>query len=126
MWNLLEVDDYIRFNAIDNEDYLACTDDLKLKFLNVSKRTLTRAYKQALIPNEAIYIFASVLSANFNDTTVMAQRGIASFSVDGISITFKDWAKKELDDLITDDVRDIITDANPDYNGTSRVRWVTL
>lgn len=126
-WNLTEAIDYVTYHAIDNEDFLASDETQQVRFLNVSKRTLARAFKGYVIPIEAEYLFACVLNANFNDTTVMAQRGIAGFSVDGISFTFKDWAKKELDDLITDDIRDLVAEANPDIDSDNgRVKWVTL
>lgn len=126
-WNLVEVTDYVTYHAVDNEDFLASDDTQKIRFLNVGERTLRRAFKGYAIPNEACYLFACVLNANFNDTTVMAQRGIAGFSIDGISFTFKDWAKKELDDLITDDIRDLVSEANPDIDSNNgRVKWVTL
>lgn len=125
-WNLTEVIDYVTYNAIDNEDFLGGEETAQIRFLNVASRTLTRAYKGFTIPNEAVYLFACVLNANFNDTTIMAQRGIASFGVDGINFTFKDWAKKELDELIPDDVRDLIADANPEIVSSGRVKWVTL
>lgn len=126
-WNLVEAIDYVTYHAIDNEDFLASDDTTKLRFLNVGERTLRRAFKGYAIPNEACYLFACVLNANYNDTTVMAQRGIAGFSVDGISFTFKDWAKGELSDLITDDISDLITEANPGIDSNNgRIKWVTL
>lgn len=126
-WNLTEAIEYVLYHAVDNEDFLDSDNTAKVRFLNVGRRTLRRAFKGYVIPIEAEYLFACVLNANYNDTTVMAQRGIAGFSVDGISFTFKDWAKKELDDLITDDIRDLITEANPDIDGgNSRIKWVTL
>jgi len=126
-WDLTEATEYVAYHAVDNEDFLSSDNTIQVRFLNVSKRTLQRAYKGYLIPIEASYLFACVLNANFNDTTVMAQRGVAGFSVDGISFTFKDWAKKELDDLITDDIRDLITEANPSIDSNNgRIKWVTL
>lgn len=126
-WNLTEATSYCLYNAVDNEDFLASDTIVQVRFLNVSQRTLRRAFKGYVIPIEAAYLFACVLNANYNDTTVMAQRGVAGFSVDGISFTFKDWAKKELDDLITDDIRDLISEANPDIDSNNgRVKWVTL
>lgn len=126
-WNLTEAQAYVLYNAVDNEDFLANDTTNQVRFLNVAQRTLARSFKGYDIPNEASYLFACVLSANFSDTTVMAQRGIAGFSVDGISFTFKDWAKKELDDLITEDVRDMVVEANPNIDGgNSRIKWVTL
>lgn len=108
MWDLLEATEYVRFNAIDNEDFLDGEDDVKTRFLNVSSRTLTRKYSKYVIPDEAVYLFAATLAAAFNDTNKMAQQGVASFSVRGIAFTFKDWAKKGLDDLIPDEVAELI------------------
>lgn len=126
-WNLAEASEYVTYNAIDNEDFLASDETAKTRFLNVAYRTLSRNYKGYTIPNEASYLFACVLNANFNDTTVMAQRGVASFGIDGISFTFKDWAKKELSELIPEDVAEMIVEANPDLVGDGgKVKWVTL
>ena len=126
-WNLTEAIAYVTYHAIDNEDFLANEQTNQVRFLNVGKRTLSSAYKGYNIPLEATYLFACVLNANFNDTTVMAQRGVASFGVDGINFTFKDWAKKELSDLITEEIAEMIAEANPDINpGNGRVKWVTL
>lgn len=107
-WNLEEATEYIRFNAIDNEDYLENDEERQTAILNVSLRTLKRRYRDYEIPDEAVYLFAATLAAAFNDTNKMAQQGIASFSVKGIAFTFKDWAKKGLDSLIPDEVADII------------------
>lgn len=126
-WNLTEVTEYITYNAVDNEDFLASDDTQKIRFLNVAYRTLSRVYKGYTIPLEATYLFAAVLNANYNDTTVMAQRGIAGFSLDGISFTFKDWAMKDLSEFISDEVTYMIIEANPDFvGGIGRVKWVTL
>lgn len=124
-WYLAEATEYITLNAIDNEDYLAADDTNKTRLLNVSERTLKRVFKGYDIPDEATYLFAAHLGALFNDTTIMAQRGIASFNVSGIGFTFKDWSKKELDELVPQEVADIIAEANPDKGGNSRVKaWV--
>lgn len=126
-WNLTEATEYIRLNAVDNEDFLANDTVSQTRFLNVSQRTLARSFKGADIPNEATYLFAAVLNANYNDTTVMAQRGIAGFSLDGISFTFKDWAMKDLTEFISDEVAHIVYEANPDLDGgNGKVKWVTL
>lgn len=126
VWNLAEATEYITYNAVDNEDYLESDDTKKTRLLNVSDRTLKRIYKDYVIPNEAVYLFAAHLGALFNDTTVFAQRGIASFNVSGISFTFKDWAKKELEELVTHEIAEIIIEANPDKDGgIGRVKaWV--
>lgn len=107
-WNLEEAAVYIRLNTLDNEDYLDGDDERKTALLNVALRTLTRKYSGYTIPDEAVYLFSAVLAAAFNDTNRMSQQGIASFSVRGISFTFKDWAKTGLDGLIPEEVADII------------------
>lgn len=125
VWNLTEASDYITYYAIDNEDFLAVDDVGKTKLLNVADRTLKRAYKDSVIPVEAAYLFAAHLGGLFNDTTVLAQRGVASFGLSGINFTFKDWAKKDLDEMIPADVRDLIEEANGGTSGSSRVKaWV--
>jgi hypothetical protein len=83
VWNLTEANDYIKFNAIDNEDFLDAEDDRKQLLLNVSKRTIDRKFKDIEIPNEAYYLFGAALGAIFNDTNKMAQQGVASFGVSG-------------------------------------------
>ena len=108
MWDLTEASEYVRFNTPDNEDFLDADDDRKIALLNVALRTLKRKYSGYTIPNEAVYLFAPVVAATYNDTNKMAQQGVASFSVRGIAFTFKDWAKKDLTDLIPADVADLI------------------
>lgn len=107
-WNIEEADAYIVANTLDNEDWLDSDETRKTALLNVSKRTLARKFTKHEISNEAIYIFANVLSYSFNDTMIQAQRGVASFSIRGIAFTFKDWMKTDMDDLIPDEVYDII------------------
>lgn len=125
-WDLTVATDYITLNAIDNEDFIGADDTGKTRLLNVAERTLLRVYKDYTLPNEAVYLFAAHLGALYNDTTVMAQRGIASFNVSGIGFTFKDWSKKELDELVPKEVSEMIAEANPDKAGaSSRVKaWV--
>lgn len=126
-WNLTEATEYVTYHAIDNEDFLANEQTNQVRFLNISKRTLSSAYKGYVIPLEATYLFACVLNANFNDTMIMAQRGVASFGISGINFTFKNWAKKELSELIPEEIADMIAEANPDIDGgNGRVKWVTL
>ena len=128
-WNLTEAREYVTYHAIDNEDFLDSDQTNQVRFLNISKRTLSNTYRGYNIPTEAVYLFACVLNAHFNDTMVMAQRGVASFGVEGISFTFKDWAKKELSELIPKDVADMIAAENPEL-GTSGssigTKWVVL
>jgi kynureninase len=108
MWDIFEAEDYIRFNTLDNEDFIEADDDRKTALLNVSKRTLERKFKEKVIPNEAVYIFAATLGSAFNDTNKLQQQGIAGFSIKGISFTFKDWAKRPVDHLIPDEVYDLV------------------
>lgn len=107
-WNIEEADEFIKLNTLDNEDWFDSDEDRKIALLNVSKRTLENKFPNYEIPIEAVYIFANVLSYNFNDTTKLAQRGIASFSIRGISFTFKDWALKELHEFIPDEIYNMI------------------
>lgn len=129
-WNLTEVREYVTFHAIDNEDFLDNDQTNQVRFLNISKRILSNTYRGYNIPTEAVYLFSCVLNAHFNDTMVMAQRGVASFGVEGISFTFKDWAKKELSELIPKDVADMIATENPELgsSGGSGIgtKWVVL
>lgn len=127
-WNLVEATDFIKYNAIDNEDFLGADDDTKIKLLNVSSGVLNRKFKGLIIPEKATYLFAATLGAVYNDTNKLAQQGIASFSISGISFTFKDWAKKDITDYITDDICELISEANgniPVSSGRS-IKWVTL
>ena len=125
-WDLTAATEYVTYNAVDNEDFLAADETNKVRFLNVAQRTLQAKYKGFTIPVEATYLFACVLYANNNDTTIMAGRGIAGFSLSGISFTFKDWAKKELSELIPAEVAEMIEEANGGAGGgNSRVKaWV--
>lgn len=107
-WDLTVADEYIKYNALDTEDWTDAESERKIALLNVSKRTLDRVFKTYEVPNEAYYLFANTLASAYNDTMVQAQRGVASFSLRGISFTFKDWMKKDLTSLIPDEVYDII------------------
>lgn len=125
-WDLEVADTYVKRNVLDWEDFIELNDegedgiDKKHARLNVAYRTLRSVYKGYVIPEEAVYYFAAVLASVYNDTLVQAQRGVASFSVRGLSFTFKDWAKKDLDEYITDDIDGIIQDANDDDNKRTR------
>lgn len=121
VWDLDEATEYIRFNTLDNEDYLDADETRQNALLNVSKRTLDRKFSGKTIPIEAVYIFAAVLGAAFNDTNKLQQQGVASFSVKGITYTFKDWAKRPVDHLIPEEVYDLV--------GAQRgraVKWTVL
>ena len=83
-WDLIAAEEYIRFNTLDNEDFIDADDDRKTALLNVSNRELTRKFTAYTIPNEAVYIFANTLASAFNDTNKLAQQGVAGFSISGI------------------------------------------
>lgn len=127
-WNLLEAADFIKYHAIDNEDFLGADNDVQIKLLNVSKATLTRKFKGLIIPNNAVYLFAATIGALYNDTNKLAQQGVASFSISGISLTFKDWAKKSITDYITEDVTELISGANGGIHVSSgrSIKWVSM
>lgn len=121
VWDITVVDDYIKLNTLDNEDWFDSDNDRKIALLNVSNRTLRRVFKSIEeIPDEAVYIYANTLSGAFNDTMIQAQRGVASFSIRGISFTFKDWMKTDLSDLIPDDVYDMLGIPK------KRIKWTVL
>lgn len=108
-WNLVEAAEFIRYNTLDNEDFLEADDIRKTALLNVALRTIKRRFAGYTIPNEASYIFAATLAALFNDTNKLAQQGVASFSVGGkVTYTFKDWAKKDFSDMIPEEVAELI------------------
>ena len=127
-WNLLEAADFIKYHAIDNEDFLGADNDVQIKLLNVSKATLTRKFKGLIIPNNAVYLFAATIGALYNDTNKLAQQGVASFSISGISFTFKDWAKKSITDYITEDVTELISEENGGIHVSSgsSIKWVSM
>jgi len=104
-WDIKVADGYIRYNSLDNEDWFEADEDRKIALLNVSLSTLTARFRRYLdnddfpineMPDETVYTFAAVLAWVYNDTNKMAQQGVASASIRGISITFKDWARKDL------------------------------
>lgn len=126
-WELVLATEYVTFNTLDNEDFLDADETRKMALLNVASRTLTRKYSGLRIPNEAVYLFANVLASAFNDTNKLQQQGVASFSVKGISFTFKDWAKKGLDALIPEEVIDIINEENDVQLASGRaIKWTVL
>lgn len=109
-WVIEEADAYIELNTLDNEDYFDADETRRTALLNVAERTIRNKLDfdaEEQVPDEAVYQFAPVLAALFNDTNKMAQQGIASFSIRGISFTFKDWAKRDLSQHIPDSVYDI-------------------
>ena len=126
-WDLVGATEYIRLNTLDNEDFIDADETRKTALLNVSSRELTRKFNAYTIPNEAVYLFANTLASAFNDTNKLAQQGIAGFSVKGISFTFKDWAKKDVDALIPPEVYALVGEANGVELSSGRsVKWTVL
>ncbi len=107
-WDLIAAEEYIRFNTLDSEDFIDADDDRKTALLNVSSRELTRKFTAYTIPDEAVYLFANTLASAFNDTNKLSQQGVAGFSIKGISFTFKDWAKRDIDVLIPPEVYELV------------------
>lgn len=127
MWDLTASEEYIRMNTLDNEDYLDADEMRQTALLNVASRTLLRKFSGLTIPDAAVYLFACTLASAYNDTNKMQQQGVASFSVKGISFTFKDWAKKGLDALVPDEVIELINEENGVQLSTGRTaKWMTL
>lgn len=117
MWDVEAADEYIRYHTLDNEDWFDADDDRKIALLNVASETLTTRFRRYLddpssgvdeIPDAAIYVFAATLAWAFNDTNKMSLEGVASMSIRGMSVTFKDWDRKGLFDLIPDSIYPII------------------
>ena len=126
-WNMTEAIAYIRTNTLDNEDFIDAEPDRQTALLNVANKTLSRKYNAYTIPNEAVYNFAAVLGAAYNDTNKLAQQGVAGFSVKGMSFTFKDWAKKGIDAFITEEIAELIGEANGVKIPTGRtVKWTVM
>ncbi|QVY62985.1 hypothetical protein [Cytobacillus gottheilii] len=125
-WNLAEALEYIQLNTLDNEDYLDADETRQTALLNVSNRTLERKFSGKTIPDEAVYLFAAVLGAAFNDTNKLQQQGVAAFSISGISFTFKDWAKRPIDHLIPSEVYELVGEANGEKLGGRSVKWTVL
>ncbi|RSL29093.1 hypothetical protein D7Z54_33050 [Salibacterium salarium] len=105
--------DYIRNNTIDNEDFLGADDDRKMALLNVADRTLRQTFPDLDdevdadadgFPDEAVFQFAAVLGAQYNDTMIQMRRGVSSFGIDGINFTFMDWQQRDLSDFIPQSV----------------------
>lgn len=126
-WNLAEVNEYILLNTLDNEDYIDAEAERQIALLNVANNTLSRKYNAYTIPNEAVYLFASVLGAAFNDTNKLARQGVASFSVKGIAFSFKKQETKDLSSLIPSESVALIGEANGVTLSTGRtVKWTVI
>jgi hypothetical protein len=88
---LTEATAYINANFIDNEDWTDADDSKKQRLLNVAESTLLRKFSDYTLPDNAVYLFAAVLSIVFNDTNRLQTHGIAGQSITGVSsTTFKE------------------------------------
>lgn len=127
VWDLTEADAYIRLNTLDNEDFIDAEAERQTALLNVASTTLTRKYNAYTIPNEAVYIFATVLGAAFNDTNKIGKQGVSAFNVKGISFTFKNATARDLASLIPAEAIAIIGEANDVALSTGRnVKWTVM
>ncbi|GAK03258.1 hypothetical protein JCM19037_1565 [Geomicrobium sp. JCM 19037] len=108
-WNIEEADEYIRWNTLDNDDWFDGEEPFKVACLNNAEETLLDLFALVLkddehplieIPVEAVYYFSATLAFRHNDTNKLAQQGISSFAIRGLSTTFKDWSRETLVEMI--------------------------
>ncbi|AXF39769.1 hypothetical protein LEY_8 [Paenibacillus phage Ley] len=110
--NINAADEYITANCIDVQDWLESDPERKKRLLTVSADTLSRRYPRLSIPDNAVYEFANVLSVKFNDTYRHASNGVQSYSVTGVA-TFSFYPmEKDVRQMVTQKVLDIISDEN--------------
>lgn len=110
---IADADAYISAYVIDNSDWMESDDNRKQRILNVADRTLSNKYPAYLIPDEAVFEFAARLAIAFNDTNRLHMQGVSGFSITGVgSFTFKTGQISSLADLIPQESRDIIGQAN--------------
>lgn len=106
-------DEYIGLNVIQAEDWLGADEAKKQRILNVAERELAGSYADYEIPDDAVYEFAAALAVAFNDTNKQNMNGVSSFSVEGISFTFRKGASAgNLAALIPASAKRIIGEAN--------------
>lgn len=124
---IADADAYISAYVIDNTDWVEADDDKKQRILNVASRTLTNEYPDYVIPDDAVYEFAAKLAIVFNDTNRLQTHGIAGFSITGVgSFTFNATGDFSLSDFITQEVRDIIGNANGVQLGSRDIKVVIM
>ncbi|CAM2951773.1 hypothetical protein PASE110613_09125 [Paenibacillus sediminis] len=124
-------DFYINANCIDIDDWTDADTAKKQRILNVAENTLTRAYSQYTIPDEAVYEFSNTLVVAFNDTNKLAQQGLTGFTVDKVgSFNFKDafvnGVGADLRKFIPQSALDLIGDANGVTLSKRATKWVTM
>lgn len=107
----LTIDDadlYINFHVIDIDDWIDSETAKKQRILNVASRILTYKFKDLIIPNNAVYEFASVLATATNDTNRMQMQGIESFSITDVGSFKFNREISDYADLIPQSAIDII------------------
>lgn len=124
--SIIDADIYINEYVIEVDDWNESDDLKKTRYLNVASSTLQRAYADKVIPDNAVYEFAAVLSVAYNDTYKGMQYGVKSFSVAGITYGF-DGSPKSLTQMIPPQAKALISEANGgDSSGGGRVQWTVL
>ncbi|MGG2024221.1 hypothetical protein AB1282_00285 [Gottfriedia sp. S16(2024)] len=125
--SVIDADIYISENVIDIEDWEQADDLKKTRYLNVALSTLQRQFADKVIPDNAVYEFAAVLSVVYNDTYKGMQYGVKSFSVAGITYGF-DGSPKSLTDMIPPQAKALISEANGGDTGSagSRIQWTVM
>lgn len=129
--SLDEAKAYIAANCIDIEDWEGADEAKKQRIVTVAARDLARFYSQYTIPDAAVYEFANVLATVFGDMARLAQQGIVSNSVSGVtSTTFLDSAVNvpggSTRKYVPQTALDLIGAENGVVLSKRRVGWVTL
>lgn len=132
MVNIGDSEAYISLYCVDNDDWFDCSEDKKLRMLNVAARTLTTKYPTYTVPDNAIYEFSNVLATVFSDTNRLAQQGVSQISISGTAaFTFKDGGVREpgadIARFIPQAALDLISAANGGVKLSRRnVGWTVL
>lgn len=105
---ITEADDYINLHVIDIEDWIDSETTKKQRVLNVASRILVYKFKDLVIPNNAVYEFASILATATNDTNRKQMQGIESFSITDVGSFKFNRAISDYADLIPQSAIDII------------------
>lgn len=105
---ITEADDYINLHVIDIDDWVDSETTKKQRVLNVASRILVYKFKDLVIPNNAVYEFASVLATATNDTNRLQMQGIESFSITDVGSFKFNRAINDYADLIPQATLDLI------------------
>ena len=137
--NISEADAYVQSYFIDSKDWFKADEPRKQTILNVAERALKNRCKKFfgdspyVLPDEAVFEFAAILSVVYNDTNKMQQYGIAGYSITGVgSFTFKELATSGLtgvnaEEIIPPQVLKMVADANNrDDFGSRSVGWLIV